>query len=305
MLSMMFRETDRVQRMNSSLCLILFDIDDFGHWNSRLGSDACDELLCQVVARTTRLLRSYDILGRAGQGRVSARAARLFQQSMPSCSPSACASKSSLRPSTSPAMRFASPPASASPPARAARLWSSCAKRNRRCMGKSGGPGVDPMLRQFSAANPGSRHISLFNLRRRTARLVISGAVGAMFVSPALQRGEYETIGKIPESLGTARFAEPQKTGCPTFGAVSSRLRWDRYIYGLLFLYLFPGGCCINAARPVQSIPQGLKPRILCAFCGTAKAVPFQSLIHATTSTPYSLFPIPYSLVPRSLPTTL
>jgi diguanylate cyclase (GGDEF)-like protein len=66
MLSMMFRETDRVQRMNSSLCVILFDIDDFGHWNSRLGSETCDELLCQVVARTTRLLRSYDLLGRAG-----------------------------------------------------------------------------------------------------------------------------------------------------------------------------------------------------------------------------------------------
>jgi PleD family two-component response regulator len=59
MLSMMFRETDRVQRMNSSLCMILFDIDDFGHWNSRLGTDACDELLCQVVARATRLLRSW------------------------------------------------------------------------------------------------------------------------------------------------------------------------------------------------------------------------------------------------------
>lgn len=67
MLSMLFRETDRVQRMKSSLCLILFDIDDFGHWNSRLGSDLCDELLCQVVSRTTRLLRSYDLLGRAGK----------------------------------------------------------------------------------------------------------------------------------------------------------------------------------------------------------------------------------------------
>jgi two-component system cell cycle response regulator len=67
MLSMMFRETDRVQRMNSSLCVILFDIDDFGHWNSRLGSETCDELLCQVATRTARLLRSYDLLGRAGK----------------------------------------------------------------------------------------------------------------------------------------------------------------------------------------------------------------------------------------------
>jgi len=67
MLAMLFRETDRVQRLKSSLCLILFDIDDFGHWNSRLGTEACDELLCQVATRSTRLLRSYDLLGRPGK----------------------------------------------------------------------------------------------------------------------------------------------------------------------------------------------------------------------------------------------
>jgi len=66
LLSVLFRETDRVQRLNSSLTLLLFDIDDFGHWNSRLGSEACDDLLCQVVGRTARLLRSYDLLGRPG-----------------------------------------------------------------------------------------------------------------------------------------------------------------------------------------------------------------------------------------------
>jgi diguanylate cyclase (GGDEF)-like protein len=78
MLSMLFRETDRVQRMKSSLCMILFDIDDFGHWNSRLGSEACDELLCQVVTRTSRLLRSYDVLGRAGKDE--------FLVALPGCS---------------------------------------------------------------------------------------------------------------------------------------------------------------------------------------------------------------------------
>ncbi len=66
LMAMLFRETDRVQRLQSSLCLVLFDIDDFGHWNSRLGAAACDELLCQVVARTGRLLRSYDVMGRPG-----------------------------------------------------------------------------------------------------------------------------------------------------------------------------------------------------------------------------------------------
>ena len=66
LLAMLFRETDRVQRSQSEMCLVLFDIDDFGHWNSRLGVDACDELLCQVASRTAALLRSYDVLGRPG-----------------------------------------------------------------------------------------------------------------------------------------------------------------------------------------------------------------------------------------------
>jgi diguanylate cyclase (GGDEF)-like protein len=67
LLSILFRETDRVQRQKNALCIVLFDIDDFGHWNSRLGSEACDDLLRQVVARTTRLLRSYDAIGRLGK----------------------------------------------------------------------------------------------------------------------------------------------------------------------------------------------------------------------------------------------
>jgi diguanylate cyclase (GGDEF)-like protein len=59
--------------------MILFDIDDFGHWNSRLGSDACDDLLCQVVGRTTRLMRSYDLLGRPGMDE--------FLVALPGCIP--------------------------------------------------------------------------------------------------------------------------------------------------------------------------------------------------------------------------
>jgi two-component system, cell cycle response regulator len=66
MLAMLFRETDRVQRQNNVMSLLLFDVDDFGHWNSRLGVDACDEMLCQIVTRSNRLLRSYDLLGRPG-----------------------------------------------------------------------------------------------------------------------------------------------------------------------------------------------------------------------------------------------
>jgi diguanylate cyclase (GGDEF)-like protein len=78
LLSALFRETDRVQRMKSSLCMILFDIDDFGHWNERLGTSLCDELLCQMVARSTRLLRSYDLFGRVGKDE--------FLMALPGCS---------------------------------------------------------------------------------------------------------------------------------------------------------------------------------------------------------------------------
>ncbi len=65
-LSILFRETDRVQRMNYGLCVILLDIDDFGHWNSELGIEACDDLLRRVSQRIQSLLRSYDMLGRMG-----------------------------------------------------------------------------------------------------------------------------------------------------------------------------------------------------------------------------------------------
>jgi diguanylate cyclase (GGDEF)-like protein len=78
LLAMLFRETDRVQRTKASLCMVLFDVDDFGHWNSRLGSDACDELLCKVVARAARLLRSYDLFGRPGKDE--------FLVALPGCS---------------------------------------------------------------------------------------------------------------------------------------------------------------------------------------------------------------------------
>jgi diguanylate cyclase (GGDEF)-like protein len=78
-LSMLFRETDRVQRMKGSLCMILFDIDDFGHWNTRLGTAACDDLLRQTAARAGRLLRSYDLLGRAGKDE--------FLIGLPGCTP--------------------------------------------------------------------------------------------------------------------------------------------------------------------------------------------------------------------------
>lgn len=77
-LSLLFRETDRVQRMNTTMSVVLLDIDDFGHWNARLGPAACDELLIRVAERTGRLLRSYDLLGRVGKDE--------FLAALPGCS---------------------------------------------------------------------------------------------------------------------------------------------------------------------------------------------------------------------------
>ncbi len=77
-LAMLMRETDRAQRTRGALCLVLFDIDDFGDWNSRLGTETCDELLCQVAGRATRLMRSYDLLGRSGKDE--------FLAALPGCS---------------------------------------------------------------------------------------------------------------------------------------------------------------------------------------------------------------------------
>ncbi|WP_263358070.1 GGDEF domain-containing protein [Acidicapsa ligni] len=78
MLSILFRETDRVQRLHGALSLMLFDLDDFGHWNGEFGVDVCDQLLQQVAARTGRTLRSYDLLGRLGKDE--------FLLALPGCS---------------------------------------------------------------------------------------------------------------------------------------------------------------------------------------------------------------------------
>jgi diguanylate cyclase (GGDEF)-like protein len=78
LLSMLFRETDRVQRMKTSLCVVVFGVDDFAHWNGRLGAAACDECLRQMVDRVRRLLRSYDLFGRVGRAE--------FVLGLPGCS---------------------------------------------------------------------------------------------------------------------------------------------------------------------------------------------------------------------------
>jgi two-component system cell cycle response regulator len=78
-LSMLFRETDRAQRMKTPLSLLLLGIDDVAWWTARLGRTIGDELLREVASRIERQLRSYDVLGRMGDDE--------FLAVLPGCSP--------------------------------------------------------------------------------------------------------------------------------------------------------------------------------------------------------------------------
>lgn len=66
-LKLLFRETDRVQRLRGVLSVMLFSLEGFERWEEQLGRPVCDALLREVAARMGRALRSYDLLGRMGQ----------------------------------------------------------------------------------------------------------------------------------------------------------------------------------------------------------------------------------------------
>lgn len=66
-LSLLFRETDRAQRMKTPLSLLLIGIDDVAWWTGRLGRTTGDELRREIAIRIGRRLRSYDVLGRVGE----------------------------------------------------------------------------------------------------------------------------------------------------------------------------------------------------------------------------------------------
>jgi two-component system, cell cycle response regulator len=66
MISLLFQETDRVQRMQTPLCLLLLDADNFSRVNAEHGPQGGDEVLRQIVERFRRYLRSYDLIGRHG-----------------------------------------------------------------------------------------------------------------------------------------------------------------------------------------------------------------------------------------------
>jgi two-component system cell cycle response regulator len=67
LLSLIFQETDRVQRMKTPLSLMLLDLDDFSRINHDYGYETGDRVLIELANRFRRQLRSYDLIGRCGE----------------------------------------------------------------------------------------------------------------------------------------------------------------------------------------------------------------------------------------------
>jgi len=67
LMSLIFQETDRVQRMKTPLSLMLLDLDNFSRINHDYGYETGDRFLVELAARFRRQLRSYDLIGRCGE----------------------------------------------------------------------------------------------------------------------------------------------------------------------------------------------------------------------------------------------
>lgn len=78
LLSLIFQETDRVQRMKTPLSLMLLDLDNFSRVNHDYGYEIGDRILMELANRFRRQLRSYDLIGRAGEDE--------FLLALPGCS---------------------------------------------------------------------------------------------------------------------------------------------------------------------------------------------------------------------------
>lgn len=63
-LDLIFKETDRVQRLQTPFSILQLDIDNFGDLNLKYSSNTGDTLLKLLANRLRRQLRSYDTLGR-------------------------------------------------------------------------------------------------------------------------------------------------------------------------------------------------------------------------------------------------
>jgi diguanylate cyclase (GGDEF)-like protein len=84
-LDLIFKETDRAQRMQAPLGFVLLDIDGFTELNLKYGANNADKLLKLLANRLRRQLRSYDMLGRY--------AADEFLIALPGCTASVALAK--------------------------------------------------------------------------------------------------------------------------------------------------------------------------------------------------------------------
>jgi two-component system, cell cycle response regulator len=66
MLTVLFRETDRVLRLHGPLSVMALGLDDFPQRAEEPGGGSADQLLREVARRASRTLRAYDSLGRLG-----------------------------------------------------------------------------------------------------------------------------------------------------------------------------------------------------------------------------------------------
>lgn len=80
LLSLLFPETDRVQRIGTPLSFLLLDLDHFARVNTEYGYETGDKILHQFADRLRRYLRSYDLIGRSGEDK--------FLLALPGCTPS-------------------------------------------------------------------------------------------------------------------------------------------------------------------------------------------------------------------------
>ena len=70
LISILFRETDRAQRMKTPLSLIHCGICDGQRWQSELGSPSLEVAMSAIAVRIIRLLRCYDSVGKVGAGEL-------------------------------------------------------------------------------------------------------------------------------------------------------------------------------------------------------------------------------------------
>ena len=69
-ISALFCETDRAQRMRTPLSLVYFGLDEPGELVSRFGAAVFEKAVVEAARRVSRILRCYDSLGRMDEAEL-------------------------------------------------------------------------------------------------------------------------------------------------------------------------------------------------------------------------------------------